>query len=107
MCKQCSHKEMLKIINQMDDDRKPYTDEVLDKFTTIRHFDHLADDHLYKWHWDEEDRFIESLNANDWLFQFDNELPQSLEPRKIIFIQAGVLHRLIKGSTPISISIKA
>ena len=64
-------------------------------------------EHLYKWHADDEDRYIESLNENDWSFQFDNELPQSLEPGKIIHIPKGLIHRLIKGKSNLSISIKS
>ena len=50
---------------------------------------------------------LESLNENDWEFQFDNELPQSLEPGKIIHIPKGLIHRLIKGNSQLSISIKS
>ena len=70
-------------------------------------FDPTAPDHLYKWHADEEDRFVESLNENDWQFQFDNELPQEIQPGKIIHIPKGLIHRLIKGTSELSISIKS
>ena len=91
----------------MDDLTKPFTEEVYSSDTVLRHFDKLASEHLYKWHADDEDRYIESLNENDWSFQFDNELPQSLEPGKIIYIPKGLIHRLIKGSSELSISIKS
>jgi len=94
------------IIKKMDDQQKPFTEEIIDEHTKIRHFDPLAEDHLFKWHWDEEDRWIESVNENDWQFQFDNELPQPLQPKKNIFIKAGQIHRIIKGHSSISIYIR-
>jgi hypothetical protein len=108
-CKNCGCKELTneQVIQQMDDLTKPFTEDIISDTEKIRHFDPLSKPHLYKWHWDEEDRWIESLNENDWSFQFDNELPQSIEPGKIIFIPKGLIHRIIKGTTPISICIKA
>jgi len=111
-CKDCKSKEMTndQVIEQMDDQRRPFTEHVFASFGSnkevrIRQFDHTAPDHLYKWHWDEEDRWIEAQHENDWRFQFDNELPQSLEPGKIIMIPKGAIHRLIKGTDSLSIQI--
>ena len=104
-CK-CGKHANEKVIKEMDDQTKPFTEEVYSSNTIIRHFDPKSPDHLYKWHADDEDRWIESLNENDWQFQFDNELPQSLEPMKIIQIPKGVIHRLIKGTSELSISVK-
>ena len=107
-CKNCGCKDLTNemVIDQMDDQQKPYTEEIIDEHTKIRHFDPLSEDHLFKWHWDEEDRWIESLSENDWAFQFDNELPQSIEPGKIIFIPKGLIHRTVKGTTKLSLRIK-
>ena len=104
-CK-CGKEANKELIEQIDDQTKPFTEEVYSSDTIIRHFDPTASNHLYKWHADDEDRWIESLNENDWQFQFDNELPQSLEPMKIIQIPKGVIHRLIKGTSELSISVK-
>ena len=108
-CKSCGCGKSAeeKLIEQIEDQTKPFTEEVYSDDTVLRHFDKDAADHLYKWHADEEDRFIESLNENDWQFQFDNELPQTLEPGKIIHIPKGLIHRLIKGTSELSISIKS
>ena len=103
----CGEHSTEKVIEQMEDLTKPFTEEVYSSDTVLRHFDPSAPDHLYKWHADDEDRYIESLNENDWEFQFDNELPQSLEPGKIIYIPTGLIHRLIKGTSALSISIKS
>ena len=108
-CKSCKCKEMTneEVVRQMEDQTKPFTEEKYSDNTVLRHFDPTAPDHLYKWHADEEHRYIEALNENDWEFQFDNELPQSLEPGKIIHIPKGLIHRLIKGKSNLSISIKS
>ena len=93
------------VIEQMEDQTKPFVEETVGT-VKIRTFDKEAPTHLYKWHADDEDRFIQAVHKNDWYFQFDNELPQSLEPGKIIHIPKGLIHRLIKGTSDLSISIK-
>ena len=105
-CK-CGKETNKELIEQIEDQTKPFTQEEYSTDTVLRHFDPTAPNHLYKWHADDEDRWIESLNENDWQFQFDDELPQSLEPMKIIQIPKGVIHRLIKGTSPLTISIKS
>jgi hypothetical protein len=108
-CKSCKCNELTneQVIQQMEDQTKPFIEEQYSTDTVLRHFDKSAPDHLYKWHADNEDRWIESLNENDWMFQFDNELPQEIQPGKIIQIPKGLIHRLIKGSSELSISIKS
>lgn len=49
------------------------------------------------WHWDAEDRTIKATKTSDWQFQFDNQRPFILG-EQVIFIKAGVWHRLIKGT---------
>ena len=108
-CKSCGCKDLTEetVISQIEDQTKPFTQEDYSADTILRHFDKAAPNHLYKWHADDEDRYVESLNENDWKFQFDNELPQSIEPGKIIYIPKGLIHRLIKGSSELSISIRS
>jgi hypothetical protein len=103
----CNKTTIEEVIQQMDDQTKPFTEDIISDTEKIRHFDFTAEPHLFKWHWDEEDRWIESLDKNDWQFQFDNELPQSIEPNKIIFIPKGMIHRVIPGRSSISIRIKS
>lgn len=83
---------------------KPYSEIELSDNEIIRTFKiSLADEDL-KWHWDEENRIIEALHENDWMFQFDNQLPIKLDGK--IEIESGVWHRLIKGNHDIKIRIK-
>ena len=66
-CKSCKCKELTneKVIEHMDDLTKPFTEEVYSSDITLRHFNKSASEHLYKWHADNEDRYVESLNEND------------------------------------------
>lgn len=82
---------------------KPYQDVNYSKSVVIRTFFADIDEMELKWHWDEEDRIIQPLNNNDWQFQFDNELPVMIN--KQIYIPAGVMHRVIKGTTDLVVKI--
>ena len=83
----------------------PFSEEIISDKIKIRHFSSDTPDEDFKWHWDDEDRVVESLNDNDWMFQFDNELPIPLTKGSLICIPKGLYHRLIKGTTGISIKI--
>jgi hypothetical protein len=56
------------------------------------------------WHRDENDREVEILGSTDWMFQFDNELPQLL--KNSLFIPKETYHRVIKGTGDLQIRIK-
>lgn len=55
------------------------------------------------WHMDAEDRTVESIGETDWLFQFDNELPVSIDCS--IFIPKNTIHRVIKGTGSLKIKL--
>jgi hypothetical protein len=69
----------------------------------IRTFSKDVNQQELKWHWDEQDRMIRSLQETDWMIQFDNELPRSLNEN--LFISAGLFHRLIKGTNDLHLQI--
>lgn len=98
-CNDMSFEEM---VRQIDDQTLPFTQTEHDGYF-IRTFDPNAPAHLYKWHFDECDRVIEALNDSDWKFQFDNELPIPLKGQ--ITITSHLYHRLIPGTTPLSLKI--
>lgn len=81
----------------------PYHEDNISKSVVIRTFSVNIDEMELKWHWDEENRLVEPLNENDWQFQFDNELPVMIN--KQIYIPAGVMHRVIKGTTDLIVKI--
>jgi hypothetical protein len=85
---------------------RPFEETRLEDNFSIRIFYRDVDERELKWHWDEEDRTIEALNENDWMFQFDNRLPIKMEMNAQIFIHAGDFHRVIKGNTDLVLRIK-
>jgi hypothetical protein len=83
---------------------KPYTEQKISESVAIRTFSIDTELSELQWHWDEEDRIVTPLNENDWYFQFDNELPERIY--KEIHIPAGVMHRVIKGTTDLVVKIE-
>ena len=92
------------MVDMINDQTKPFTEERFEGYI-IRHFDASYPDHLFKWHWDEEDRIIQALEDSDWRFQYDNELPIPIEPNHCIDIPAGAWHRIHRGSDDLIIKI--
>jgi len=82
---------------------KAYNDTYIDESTFIRCFSYNINESELQWHYDEQDRIIESIAPTDWQFQFDNELPTGLN--QAIEIKKGVIHRLIKGSNNLQLKI--
>jgi len=77
----------------------PFTEKLINTehmFTVYRTFKSDLDAEELKWHWDEEDRTVHLIGETDWMFQYDNRLP---EPMKSTFkIKKGEWHRIIKGT---------
>jgi len=88
----------LEVKETLVDTGKPYTE-----LEDIRIFTQDVDEEDLVWHRDKEDRIVEALEVTDWLFQFDNNLPQSITK---LFIPKETYHRLIKGTGNLKIRIK-
>jgi len=69
----------------------------------IREFSQDTDELDLIWHMDDEDRTIIAIEETDWMFQFDDELPVSLNSP--IFIPRHRVHRVIKGTKDLKIKI--
>ena len=82
---------------------RPYQEQVLEENTFIREFSQDIDELDLIWHMDDEDRTIIAVEETDWLFQFDDELPLSLNSP--IFIPRHKIHRVIKGNGNLKIRI--
>lgn len=106
-CTDCKCKKMTteQVVEMIEDQTLPFTEEVIDENTTIRRFSPEFPEHLYKWHSDEEDRIIQVLEDSDWRFQYDNELPIPLLIGIDIKIPKGVIHRIIKGTKSLTLKI--
>jgi len=82
----------------------PYTEQKVDSNTYLRTFSADIPETDLIWHLDREDRVIEATHMTDWFFQFDNELPISLN--NSITIPKNTFHRIIKGTDDCTIRIK-
>jgi hypothetical protein len=100
-CNEMTHEEM---VHQMDDQTLPFTQTKFDGYV-IREFKPGYPAHLFKWHFDEEDRTIEVLEDSDWNFQYDNEFPIPLLTGIDINIPKGLYHRIIPGTTTLKLKI--
>ena len=81
----------------------PFEEKWENERVSIRTFSSETDDEELKWHFDAEDRMIESIGETDWLFQFDDHLPEKIN--KPIRIEKGRWHRLIKGTEDLRLRI--
>ena len=82
----------------------PFNEEEISKTIYLRTFYENVESGDLTWHRDREDRYIEPTHETNWVFQIDNELPQSIT--KKIFVPKGVYHRLIKGKGDLILKIK-
>ena len=55
---------------------KPYLDYEKEGDVWIREFNDETDE--FEWHRDETDRLVEVIEGDGWMFQYDNDLPFSI-----------------------------
>lgn len=73
----------------------------------IRVFQEDLDSYELIWHYDQEDRRVEVVESDGWLYQEDNHIPVVMSPGDIIIIPKGVWHRIIKGKGRLVVKINA
>ena len=84
---------------------KPYTEKFLNESTRIRLFlSAISEDDLI-WHRDRQDRVVEVIHSNGWMFQRDDSVPALLSSGDILEISANEWHRVIKGEGDLVIKI--
>jgi hypothetical protein len=83
---------------------KPYTETNNGNIIRRTFSDNIPESELV-WHRDHEDRVVLPLNENDWMVQFDNELPTKLTVGEEYFIPKDTFHRVIKGSGELQVEI--
>lgn len=82
----------------------PFSENKIGPNKFIRKFSKdLFDDDLY-WHKDKEDRIISKVSGDDWYYQEDNQLPKIIGSDPI-FIKKNTWHRIIKGSSDLTIEV--
>ena len=86
----------------MNQQKNPYSQR-RENNLIVRTFSQDIDEDELVWHRDKKDREIRVLEETDWMFQFDNELPQII--KDVIFIPKNTYHRVIKGTNNLNITI--
>tara|TARA_A200000113_G_scaffold222351_1_gene235784 strand:+ start:839 stop:1099 length:261 start_codon:yes stop_codon:yes gene_type:complete len=81
----------------------PYTEQKIWDNIYIRTFSADTPETDLIWHLDAEDRVIEATHDTDWKFQFDDQLPVSLN--NTISIPKNTFHRIIKGTNDCTLRI--
>lgn len=82
----------------------PYTEEV-EGNTRTRVLQENVELHELVWHRDRNDRLVEVIQSNGWMFQYDNGLPFKMIKGDIIKIPKESYHRVIKGKGDLVIKI--
>jgi hypothetical protein len=85
---------------------KVYKQKNLGPNKFIREFSSDVNTSELTWHRDKNNRLIRVLNENDWLIQFDNELPIKLIEGEYLHIPEKMFHRVIKGKSSLIIEIE-
>jgi len=84
---------------------KPYVEKKLNESTLLRLFPSVTQEADLKWHRDRQDRVVEVIHSNGWLFQRDNSVPAMLSSGDILEISANEWHRVIKGEGELVLKI--
>lgn len=73
----------------------------------IRIFTDKIDDSFFEWHRDKKDRLIKFIHVDPgWKFQYDDQLPMTIELYQELFIEKARYHRLVKGNGKVIILIE-
>tara|TARA_Y100000996_G_scaffold304096_2_gene241372 strand:- start:82 stop:351 length:270 start_codon:yes stop_codon:yes gene_type:complete len=86
------------LVNPYDD--KYIEDKIIRTFESFVHEDELI------WHRDKKNRLVRVIKGSGWQFQYDNELPKSLDVGDSLYIEKDTYHRLIKGDGTLVLEIK-
>lgn len=84
----------------------PYQNLSHENNIIIRCIQEASDDFELKWHRDLYDRKVIVISGENWMLQFENEIPFVLEKGKEYFIKKDQWHRVIKGKNDLFLEIK-
>mgnify|MGYP003146204624 CR=1 FL=1 len=83
----------------------PYNEKILNENTRLRTFHaNVSEDHLI-WHRDRQNRIVEVIHGNGWLFQRDDSVPIVMSSGDLLEISANEWHRIIKGEGDLVLKI--
>jgi len=83
----------------------PYDDKYIED-KIIRTFEYFVHEDELIWHRDKKNRLVRVIKGSGWQFQYDNELPKSLDVGDSLYIEKDTYHRLIKGDGTLVLEIK-
>jgi len=84
----------------------PFKERQIDYNCFIRRFSPDTDPMEFVWHRDREDRIIDVIEPGGWKFQFEDQLPITLEKYTRLEIPAGTYHRVIPGPKELKIFLQ-
>jgi len=87
-------------------EKRPFKEELYENGIVRRTFTKDVDTNELEWHRDAEDRVVKAVNENDWMIQFDNELPRKMNVNEEFSIPKESFHRVIKGSTDLVVEVQ-
>jgi len=82
----------------------PYSEEVQNE-VILRVFKEDVENDELVWHRDRKDRKVEIIESNNWLFQFEDQLPIEMKKGDVLNIPKESYHRIIKGSNDLIVKI--
>ena len=83
----------------------PYDDKYIDG-KIIRTFESFVHEDELIWHRDKKNRLVRVIKGSGWKFQYDNELPKTMDVGDSLYIEKDTYHRLIKGDGTLVLEIK-
>jgi|TARA_Y100000287_G_C14233655_1_gene363431 quercetin dioxygenase-like cupin family protein len=84
----------------------PFTQLNISKKAFLRRFEEDSPQEELYWHRDKRDREITVLSGEGWMYQEEDSLPVKITAGDSFLIKAETWHRIIKGSTPLSVLVE-
>ena len=84
----------------------PYTEKRVTPNKVIRTFSSNVSNDELLWHRDQQRRRVRVITSDNWQFQYEDELPISMEAGTILEIPAMEYHRIIKGNGDLVVEIQ-
>ena len=92
-------------LQDISEDRFPFTEEWISGNISIRTFDVSVAQTELVWHKDHEKREVDVISGENWKLQLEDSVPMELNVGDKIFIEKMKWHRVIKGTTSLVVKI--
>lgn len=84
---------------------KPYKEKIINENTRLRAFSESISSADLVWHRDRQDRIVEVIYGDGWMFQRDDSIPVQIHPGTVLEVKAKEWHRIIKGDSDLVVKI--